>query len=114
MKNHQVIRKGIIVWFYVIIITYCKIGHILFTFSLLNATFRNVIFEINVSCKKNPKCPKTATDPKELYENAVVYSNAFKWVPIGDQSKDLLMQPAMVYDDILVAKLRPGQEIEAK
>uniref|UniRef100_A0A0N5A7V8 DNA-directed RNA polymerases I and III subunit RPAC1 n=1 Tax=Syphacia muris TaxID=451379 RepID=A0A0N5A7V8_9BILA len=75
---------------------------------------RNVIFEINVSCKKNPKCPKTATDPKELYENAVVYSNAFKWVPIGDQSKDLLMQPAMVYDDILVAKLRPGQEIEAK
>lgn len=38
----------------------------------------------------------------------------FKWIPIGDQKKVLLESPKMVHDDILVAKLRPGQEIEAR
>uniref|UniRef100_A0A1I8EBV0 Dolichyl-phosphate beta-glucosyltransferase n=1 Tax=Wuchereria bancrofti TaxID=6293 RepID=A0A1I8EBV0_WUCBA len=63
---------------------------------------------------RNPNALKTATNPKEIYENAFVYSNSFKWIPIGDQSTSLPYPPAMVHDDILVAQLRPGQEIEAR
>ncbi|VDK88262.1 unnamed protein product [Litomosoides sigmodontis] len=74
---------------------------------------RNLIFEINVTCSRNSNALKTATNPKEIYENAFVYSNAFKWIPIGEQSTSLPYPPAMVHDDILVAQLRPGQEIEA-
>ncbi|EFO27840.2 hypothetical protein LOAG_00653 [Loa loa] len=75
---------------------------------------RNLIFEIKVTCSRNSNALKTATNPKEIYENAFVYSNAFKWIPIGDQSSSLPYPPAMVHDDILVAQLRPGQEIEAR
>ncbi|VIO97926.1 RNA polymerase Rpb3/Rpb11 dimerisation domain containing protein [Brugia malayi] len=75
---------------------------------------RNLIFEIKVNCSRNPNALKTATNPKEIYENAFVYSNSFKWIPIGDQSTSLPYPPSMVHDDILVAQLRPGQEIEAR
>ncbi|VDO26558.1 unnamed protein product [Onchocerca flexuosa] len=76
--------------------------------------FRNLIFEIKITCSRNSNALKTATNPKEIYENAFVYSNAFKWIPIGDQSISLPYSPTMVHDDILVAQLRPGQEIEAR
>uniref|UniRef100_A0A915Q6A0 Dolichyl-phosphate beta-glucosyltransferase n=1 Tax=Setaria digitata TaxID=48799 RepID=A0A915Q6A0_9BILA len=75
---------------------------------------RNLIFEIKVTCAQNPNALKTATNPKEIYDNAFVYSNAFKWIPIGDQSTSLPYSPTMVHGDILVAQLRPGQEIEAR
>ncbi|CAO4377548.1 unnamed protein product [Caenorhabditis nigoni] len=76
---------------------------------------RNLIFKINVTCTKNRNAVPTATDPKQLYHNSSVYSRAFEWVPIGEQSGnyDKKNVPKMVSDDILVAKLRPGQEIEA-
>lgn len=76
--------------------------------------FRNLIFEIKVTCNRNSNALKTATNPKEIFENAFVYSNAFKWIPIDDQSTSLPYPPAMVHSDILVAQLRPGQEIEAR
>ncbi|VDK47709.1 unnamed protein product [Anisakis simplex] len=75
---------------------------------------RNLIFELKVSCQRKSNAPKTATDPREIFENACVYSNAFEWIPIGDQAKSLPYHPAMVHDDILIAKLRPRQEIEAR
>lgn len=76
--------------------------------------FRNLIFEINVKCTKKPAALKAATDPREIYDNAFIYTKSFKWIPIGNQSTSLPYQPAMVHDDILVAQLRPGQEIEAR
>uniref|UniRef100_A0A914ZKL7 DNA-directed RNA polymerases I and III subunit RPAC1 n=2 Tax=Parascaris univalens TaxID=6257 RepID=A0A914ZKL7_PARUN len=75
---------------------------------------RNLIFELKVSCKRKPNAPKSATDPQEIFDNAVVYSKSFEWIPIGDQATSLPYAPNMVHDDILVAKLRPGQEIEAR
>lgn len=69
---------------------------------------------MKVTCSRNPNALKTATNPREIYDNAFVYSNAFKWIPIGDQSTSLPYPPAMVHDDILIAQLRPGQEIEAR
>ncbi|VDN40459.1 unnamed protein product [Gongylonema pulchrum] len=75
---------------------------------------RNLIFELKVKCTKKPPALKIATDPKELYQNAFVYTKSFKWIPIGAQSTSLRDRPAMANDDILVAQLRPGQQIEAR
>ncbi|KAF1753604.1 hypothetical protein GCK72_020161 [Caenorhabditis remanei] len=76
---------------------------------------RNLIFKINVSCTKNRNALPNSTDPKTLYHHSSVYSGSFAWVPIGDQKSNYTdsTTPRMVTDDILVAKLRPGQEIEA-
>ncbi|KHN87086.1 DNA-directed RNA polymerases I and III subunit RPAC1 [Toxocara canis] len=75
---------------------------------------RNLIFELKVACTRKTNASKTATDPQEIYENALVYSKSFDWIPIDDQATSLPYHPSMVHDDILVAKLRPGQEIEAR
>lgn len=38
-----------------------------------------------------------------------------KWIPIGMQSKIYNEEPLrMIHNDIVIAKLRPGQEIEAR
>lgn len=44
-----------------------------------------------------------------------MYSKHIKWLPLGNQ-KDMLTEKdvGMISDDILIAKLRPGQEIELK
>ncbi|VDM56708.1 unnamed protein product [Angiostrongylus costaricensis] len=75
---------------------------------------RTVVFNINVTCTKNRNAPSTATEPHQLYHHSSVYSNAFKWVPCGNQEEQFADDPPrMVCDEILVAKLRPGQQIEA-
>lgn len=45
----------------------------------------------------------------------VVYSKHIKWLPLGNQ-KDMFTEKdvGMIHDDILIAKLRPGMEIELK
>jgi DNA-directed RNA polymerase I and III subunit RPAC1 len=45
----------------------------------------------------------------------IVYSKHIKWSPLGNQ-KDIFTEKSvgMINDDILIAKLRPGQEIELK
>ncbi|TKR86487.1 hypothetical protein L596_011073 [Steinernema carpocapsae] len=75
---------------------------------------RNLIFAINVSCTVNKEADPAATNPKDRFYNSHVYSDAFKWVPVGDQNEKLAEKPRLVNDDILVAKLRPGQQIEAR
>ncbi|XP_007896446.1 DNA-directed RNA polymerases I and III subunit RPAC1 isoform X2 [Callorhinchus milii] len=70
-------------------------------------------FQLKVKCTKNPKAQKDSSDPEELYINHKVYSKHMKWVPIGNQA-DVLGQADIrpVHDDILIALLRPGQEID--
>ncbi|PIO67901.1 DNA-directed RNA polymerase, alpha subunit, domain protein, partial [Teladorsagia circumcincta] len=75
---------------------------------------RNVVFNINVTCTRNRNAPTTATEPHQLYHQSSIYSRAFKWIPCGDQEQEFADDPPrIVHDDILVAKLRPGQQIEA-
>ncbi|PIO70306.1 RNA polymerase Rpb3/Rpb11 dimerization domain protein [Teladorsagia circumcincta] len=75
---------------------------------------RNVVFNINVTCTRNRNAPTTATEPHQLYHQSSIYSRAFKWIPCGDQEQQFADDPPrIVHDDILVAKLRPGQQIEA-
>ncbi|XP_063774858.1 DNA-directed RNA polymerases I and III subunit RPAC1 [Pseudophryne corroboree] len=70
-------------------------------------------FELDVKCKRNPQASKDSSDPNELYLDHKVYTRHMKWLPQGNQS-DLFSEadpPRPVHDDILIAQLRPGQEI---
>ncbi|XP_043916952.1 DNA-directed RNA polymerases I and III subunit RPAC1 isoform X2 [Protopterus annectens] len=70
-------------------------------------------FQLKVKCTRNPKATKDSVDPNELYLNHKVYSKHMKWIPIGNQS-DLFTEESIrpVHDDILIALLRPGQEVD--
>ncbi|XP_064623253.1 DNA-directed RNA polymerases I and III subunit RPAC1-like [Lineus longissimus] len=72
-----------------------------------------LIFNLKVRCAKNPHASKDASDPDELYKDHKVYTRHMKWVPMGNQT-DLFKEGEIrpVEDDILIAKLRPGQEID--
>lgn len=44
-----------------------------------------------------------------------VYSRDLKWIPIGNQAQKFHKDPPKpVHGDILLNKLRPGQEVELK
>ncbi|XP_072031344.1 DNA-directed RNA polymerases I and III subunit RPAC1-like [Amphiura filiformis] len=74
-----------------------------------------VEFQLKIKCTKNPNAPKDATDPDELYRHTKVTTEHLKWIPTGNQS-DLFGTDGIgpVERDILIAKLRPGQEIDLK
>ncbi|RZF33883.1 hypothetical protein LSTR_LSTR009907 [Laodelphax striatellus] len=72
-------------------------------------------FELKIKCTKNTNAKPDSTNPDELYVNNNVYSKHIKWLPMGRQSnrmKEADVGP--VLDDILIAKLRPGHEIDVK
>ncbi|XP_074532615.1 DNA-directed RNA polymerases I and III subunit RPAC1 isoform X1 [Halichoeres trimaculatus] len=69
--------------------------------------------QLKIKCSRNPRASKDSSDPRELYLNHMVYSKDIKWVPIGNQADvfaDCNIGP--VHDDILIAQLRPGQELD--
>lgn len=79
-----------------------------------------VKFNLHVKCtrkntpeaknRNNDICPE---DDEKLFNHASVYTSDMKWEPIGKQKKNFKNTPIRpVYEDILLAKLRPGQEIE--
>nr|XP_046258479.1 DNA-directed RNA polymerases I and III subunit RPAC1 [Scatophagus argus] len=69
--------------------------------------------QLKIKCSKNPRASKDSSDPRELYLNHMVYSKDIKWVPIGNQA-DVFADSSIgpVHDDILIAQLRPGQELD--
>ncbi|ACI65295.1 predicted protein, partial [Phaeodactylum tricornutum CCAP 1055/1] len=89
-------------------------------------TDRNtVVFRLGVSCGSDPNKGK-AKHKADSHENANdaaeadqderpytkhVYSKDLVWVPQGDQ-EERLQDICAMHDDILIAKLRPGQSIE--
>eukprot|EP00124_Ichthyophonus_hoferi_P004507 Ihof_evm1s506 gene=Ihof_evmTU1s506 len=81
-----------------------------------NFTDTNTIaFELKVKCtqpaaqSKRGKADKPAAPTKSMS----VYSRDIVWVPQGTQLERHKTTPiGMVYDDILLIKLRPGQEID--
>ncbi|XP_040984530.1 DNA-directed RNA polymerases I and III subunit RPAC1 isoform X5 [Aquila chrysaetos chrysaetos] len=70
-------------------------------------------FQLKIKCSRNPQAAKESSDPNELYFNHKVYSKHMTWVPLGNQT-DLFPDGDFrpVHDDILIALLRPGQEID--
>ncbi|GJJ13030.1 hypothetical protein Clacol_007279 [Clathrus columnatus] len=79
-----------------------------------DSTDRNtIVFKLNVACSRNPDAAKGETDPDKLYINSNVYSSNLVWDPQGEQA-DIFNgnSPAPTNSNILLAKLRPGQEID--
>ncbi|KAF9113972.1 DNA-directed RNA polymerases I and III subunit RPAC1 [Mortierella sp. AM989] len=74
-----------------------------------------IVFKLAVKCRYNSSASSTETDPLKKYTNSNVYSGDLVWQPKGDQLekfKDCPIKP--VYDDIVIAKMRPGQEIDVE
>lgn len=75
----------------------------------------HLVFELKIKCTKNPKAPKDCVDPEVMYLNNKVTTKDIKWIPIGDQEEQFGASGIRpVFDDILIAKLRPGHEIDLR
>lgn len=91
-------------------------------------------FDLKIKCSWNPTRSKEHTNPEDLYRDfrgesilvvsfyfylmfvlLVVLSSHLKWVPMGNQ-QDMMTAETVgpVHDDILIAKLRPGHELDIK
>lgn len=69
---------------------------------------------LQVKCSKNLEAAEKSTIPEEIYTNRNVYSKDIIWSPVKNQ-EELFSDPIKpVHDDILIAKLSPGQEIDLK
>jgi len=68
-----------------------------------------VVFKLHVVCERNPKAPKGGTGQ---YINEYVKSGDLVWEPQGEQRSIFEVDPAPTNKDIVLAKLRPGQEVE--
>lgn len=77
--------------------------------------FDSLKFKLHKICTmKEPNAPMVLSNPaddEKYYNNCNVYSGDLEWIPQGDQ-KERLGDVRPLLDDILIAKLRPGQEIE--
>ena len=77
-------------------------------------------FELKIRCSRRQEASKSATEPDELYESHNVYTKHMKWLPRKDQiqmlsdGKESTPNPGPVEDDILIAKLRPGHELDIR
>jgi len=74
--------------------------------------YNTVVLHLKVKCERNPNADKNATDPEEKYINSSIYSRHIQWQPTGLQEqyfKDGPIEP--VSPDILIVKMRPGQEL---
>lgn len=76
-------------------------------------------FKLHVKCtKKDPRQPtplniNNVEEEERIFNHSNVYSGDLEWIPIGDQATRFKGNPPRpLHDDILIAKLRPGQEIE--
>ena len=77
-------------------------------------------FNLHVKCtrKNTPEAQNRENDflsenDEALFNHASVYSSDMKWIPIGKQAEKFKNTPIRpVYEDILISKMRPGQEIE--
>ncbi|GLV33274.1 RNA polymerase I and III subunit C [Carabus blaptoides fortunei] len=72
-------------------------------------------FELKIKCTWNKDSQNESTRADDMYKNNNVYSKHIKWLPIGDQAsiyKESDVGP--IHDDILIAKMRPGHELDLK
>lgn len=77
------------------------------------ATDRNtIVFELKLTCERNPQAPKGSSDPRDLYINHELKASHLTWKPAGEQAEVFASNPpAPANPDIVLAKLRPGQQV---
>lgn len=75
--------------------------------------FNTVSLRLEVTCTHNDQAAPGETDPTKLYKHAHVYARDIEFCPVGRQDRYFSGADAIapVNPDILIAKLRPGQEI---
>ena len=78
-----------------------------------------VKFKLHVRCTRkdgvqhDPKAEILPNNEELLFNHSSVYASDMEWIPLGDQAEKFKNTPIRpVYEDILIAKLGPGQEIE--
>lgn len=72
-----------------------------------------IVFRLTVKCSRNPNALPDATDPDVMYLNTKVTTKQLTWLPIGNQEQKFGAGGIRPVDDnILIAKLRPGQELD--
>lgn len=74
-----------------------------------------IVFKLAVKCTRNPNASSSETDPLKKFVHSSVYSGDMVWDPKGDQAerfKECPIKP--VFDDVVIAKMRPGQEIDVE
>lgn len=72
-------------------------------------------FELKIKCSVNKDSNKDSSRADDMFKNNKVYSKHMKWLPIGSQAESLSeLQVGPVHDDILIAKMRPGHELDLK
>ena len=74
-------------------------------------------FRLEVECKWQEggleRAAKGETDPNKLYENHSIYAKDIQWIPTGKQHEKFANGPICAANpDIIIAKMRPGQEIK--
>ena len=73
-----------------------------------------LVFVLEVTCRAKPGTNATRIDPDyDDLEHGVVYSRDLRWDPKGSQAERYRGKkaPRPVHEDIVIAKLRPGQTI---
>ncbi|KAJ3145906.1 DNA-directed RNA polymerases I and III subunit RPAC1 [Geranomyces variabilis] len=72
-----------------------------------------IVFKLTVRCEKNLDAPAGAVHPDDKFINSNVLSSHLSWVPQGEQEIRFASDPCRpVIPDILITKMRPGQEID--
>ncbi|KAI9362476.1 DNA-directed RNA polymerase [Zopfochytrium polystomum] len=74
-----------------------------------------VVFKLNIKCDNNPNPTVGSLDPNDLYKNSTVYSRHLIPEFQGGQAEffeGTTVGP--VHGDIVIAKMRPGQQIQAE
>lgn len=70
-----------------------------------------IVFHFDVECK-NQYSGKIKHNGEKEYVNEIALSSSLSWQPQGNQAEIFLEGVAPVHDDIVVAKMKPGQRIE--
>ncbi|ODV94310.1 hypothetical protein PACTADRAFT_45101 [Pachysolen tannophilus NRRL Y-2460] len=74
-----------------------------------------IVLSLDVVCTKNPHPLKNNKEPTNLFRNSSIYARDLKFEPQGRQLEIFKDSPVVPADpDILLAKLRPGQEISLR
>ncbi|XP_019870674.2 DNA-directed RNA polymerases I and III subunit RPAC1 [Aethina tumida] len=81
-----------------------------------NTEHDSLEFELKIRCSNNKdQSTKNSSRTEDLYKNSNVCSSHIKWVPIGTQKerfKEIDVGP--IHFNILIAKMRPGHELDLK
>jgi DNA-directed RNA polymerase I and III subunit RPAC1 len=71
------------------------------------------VFRLKATCERKKNAPKDATDPKMVFVDSEILSSQLEWVPQGEQGTVISANPpAPTNPNIVLAKMRPGQEID--